>query len=198
MKKSVLFGIGLLASVVTGAQESSSISVWEGDSVAGTYNLYNIDSLTFHKSAGTMKVWPKGAAAKEYSQADLDSITLFTPEVVTTNVKSFDELEAAFDLVDIPTDGYKSRVKGNLNPLMSHAFGADPFAMVYGDRIYVYMSDDHKTYNADGSLKEGDYSDIKNIDYLLGDSKILKKEFIRLHSGHQDVNLRFIQQIIRK
>lgn len=169
MKKSILFGIGLLASVVVGAQESSSISVWEGDSVAGTYNLYNIDSLTFHKNAGTMKVWPKDAAAKEYSQADLDSITLFTPEVVTTNVKSFDELDAAFELVDIPTDGYKSRVKGNLNPLMSHAFGADPFAMVYGDRIYVYMSDDHKTYNADGSLKEGDYSDIKNIRIISSD-----------------------------
>ena len=45
MKKSILFGIGLLASVVAGAQESSSISVWEGDSVTGTYNLYNIDSL---------------------------------------------------------------------------------------------------------------------------------------------------------
>ena len=167
MKKSILFGISLLASVVAGAQESSSISVWEGDSVAGTYNLYNIDSLTFHKSAGTMKVWSKDAAAKEYSQADLDSITLFTPNVESTNEKSYEELNTLFKSVKIPAEGYKKR--GNLNPLMSHVFGADPFAMVYGDRIYVYMSDDHKTYNSDGSLKEGDYSDIKNIRIISSD-----------------------------
>lgn len=168
MKKSILFGIGLLASVVAGAQESSSISVWEGDSVAGTYNLYNIDSLTFHKNAGTMKVWPKDAAAKEYSQADLDSITLFTPNVESTNEKSYEELNTLFKSVKIPSEGYKKR--GNLNPLMSHVFGADPFAMVYGDRIYVYMSDDHKTYESDGvTLKEGDYSDIRNIRIISSD-----------------------------
>lgn len=169
MKKSIILGAGLLVSLVAVAQESSSISVWNGDSVAGSYNLYNIDSLTFHKDAETMKVWAIDAEADEYSQKDIDSITLFTPVVNSTNVRSYEELSAEFAKVTVPADGYKSRAKGNLNPLMSHAFGADPFAMVYEDRIYVYMSDDHKTYNADGTLKEGDYSDIRNIRIISSD-----------------------------
>lgn len=169
MKKSILSCFVLLASIVAGAQESSSISVWEGDSLTDTYNLYNIDSLTFYKSAGTMKVWSKGIEPKEYSQKEVDSITLFTPIVENTNTMQYEEHKAIFESVDIETDGYKSRVKENLNPLMSHAFGADPFAMVYDGRIYVYMSDDHKTYNADGTLKEGDYSDIKNIRIISSD-----------------------------
>lgn len=169
MKRVLLSVVGLISLGMVCAQESTSISVWEGDSLAGTYNLYNVDSLTFHKNVGTMKVWEKNAKAVEYSQSEVDSITLFSPKIENTNKLSYEELDAIFDPIEIPTDGYKSRVKSNFNPLMSHAFGADPFAMVYDGRIYVYMSDDHKTYNSDGSLKEGDYSDIKNIRIISSD-----------------------------
>ncbi|MFI5360278.1 MAG: hypothetical protein ACHQYO_09560, partial [Halanaerobiales bacterium] len=30
----------------------------------------------------------------------------------------------------------------NHNPIMTHRFGADPYALVYKDRVYVYMTHD--------------------------------------------------------
>ena len=107
MKRVLLSVVGLISLGMVCAQESTSISVWEGDSLAGTYNLYNVDSLTFHKNVGTMKVWEKNAKAVEYSQSEVDSITLFSPKIENTNKLSYEELDAIFDPIEIPTDGYK-------------------------------------------------------------------------------------------
>jgi arabinoxylan arabinofuranohydrolase len=41
---------------------------------------------------------------------------------------------------------------GNRNPVMSQWFGADPWALVYKDRIYLYLSDDH--YPGYGNLAD--------------------------------------------
>jgi arabinoxylan arabinofuranohydrolase len=47
---------------------------------------------------------------------------------------------ALFDGVTLKTS-YKKY--GNHNPVMSQWFGADPWGLVYGDRVYLYLSDDH-------------------------------------------------------
>ncbi len=52
---------------------------------------------------------------------------------------------------------------GYHNPLMSQRFGADPFAMVYGDRVYVYMTNDIMEYDEAGNPKENSYSKIDTI-----------------------------------
>lgn len=49
------------------------------------------------------------------------------------------------------------------NPLMTQRFGADPYAMVYEDTLYIYMTADEPEYNADGSLGTNTYSKIKSI-----------------------------------
>lgn len=58
------------------------------------------------------------------------------------------------------------------NPIMTQRFGADPFAMVYGDRVYFYMTQDAFMYNADGTVKENDYSNINTISVVSTDDMI--------------------------
>ncbi|TCW61839.1 glycoside hydrolase family 43 protein [Treponema sp. J25] len=62
----------------------------------------------------------------------------------------------------IPTEGV-AKVPGNGNPLISHKFGADPWALVYHNRVYIYLTSDVLEYANDGSVKENSYSKITTI-----------------------------------
>ena len=50
---------------------------------------------------------------------------------------------------------------------MGHKFGADPFGMVDGDRVYVYMTDDHIYKSSNGQpVGDSDYSDCKKVSVI--------------------------------
>ena len=49
------------------------------------------------------------------------------------------EMEKIFESV-LPEKAYKEI--GNHNPVMTQRFGADPYAMVYDGRVYLYMTCD--------------------------------------------------------
>lgn len=59
------------------------------------------------------------------------------------------------------TKNYK--IKGNTNPIMTQSYGADPFALVYEDTVYIYMTQDAYEYDAGGNIKENSYSKINTI-----------------------------------
>ncbi|MHA6529355.1 carbohydrate-binding protein [Paenibacillus sp. BAC0078] len=59
-----------------------------------------------------------------------------------------------------------AKLPGNSNPLMDHKLGADPFALVYNGRVYVYMSSDAYVYNSDGSIKDNDFSALNKINVI--------------------------------
>ena len=52
------------------------------------------------------------------------------------------------------------------NPLMTQRFGADPYAMVYGDRVYFYMTADAFEYDAGGNIVENTYGKIHSINVI--------------------------------
>ncbi len=52
------------------------------------------------------------------------------------------------------------------NPVMVQRFGADPYALVYDGRVYIYMTGDKPSYNADGSIKENTYGNINTINVV--------------------------------
>ena len=49
------------------------------------------------------------------------------------------------------------------NPVMVQRFGADPWAMVYQDRVYLYMTGDEPMIGADGKPRTNDYSNITTL-----------------------------------
>ena len=61
------------------------------------------------------------------------------------------------------------KVPPNGNPLVSHRFGADPFALVFGDRVYLYMTNDALEYDADGNVKDNTYGNINKISVISSD-----------------------------
>ncbi len=70
--------------------------------------------------------------------------------------KLFENLEA--------TESFKGL--GDANPCMTQRFGADPYAMVYQDRVYLYMTGDTFEYDTDGNVKENTYSKIDSIQVI--------------------------------
>lgn len=64
----------------------------------------------------------------------------------------------------ILTEGYKKAAQ--TNPLMTQRFGADPYAMVYEDRVYFYMTADAPEYDEAGNITENTYSKIRSINVI--------------------------------
>ncbi|MBR3742426.1 MAG: endo-1,4-beta-xylanase [Clostridia bacterium] len=58
------------------------------------------------------------------------------------------------------------------NPVMVQRFGADPWAMIYGDRVYLYMTGDEPMMTMDGKPKTNDYSNITTLRVLSSDDLV--------------------------
>ena len=73
---------------------------------------------------------------------------------------------------------YTKSDKGILdtNPVMTQRFGADPYAMVYGDRVYLYMTADALERDADGQVTENTYSKIRSINVISTDDMVRSEE----------------------
>lgn len=51
-------------------------------------------------------------------------------------------------------------------PVMTQRLGADPFALVYNDRVYLYMTADVLEYGADGKVKANSYAKINTLNVV--------------------------------
>ncbi|MGO4376160.1 carbohydrate-binding protein, partial [Paenibacillus sp. MCAF20] len=51
----------------------------------------------------------------------------------------------------------------NGNPIVSHKFGADPYAIVYNDRVYIYSTYDVLEYDEAGEVKDNTYGSINRL-----------------------------------
>lgn len=58
------------------------------------------------------------------------------------------------------------------NPVMTQSYSADPYAMYYDGRIYLYMTADKTMYEADGSIKKNNYSNINTIHVVSSDDLV--------------------------
>lgn len=55
---------------------------------------------------------------------------------------------------------------GFKNPLMTQRLGADPYAIVYNDRVYIYMTGDVLEYDSDGKALNNSYSKINTLNVI--------------------------------
>jgi arabinoxylan arabinofuranohydrolase len=76
------------------------------------------------------------------------------------NMKVREDLEKLFENIKY-TKPYKENGYGN--PLITHSYGADPYAMVYNDRVYVYMTHDEYMYDAKGEISTNTYANIRSL-----------------------------------
>ncbi|MCL2078258.1 MAG: family 43 glycosylhydrolase [Oscillospiraceae bacterium] len=62
--------------------------------------------------------------------------------------------------------GAAAKLPGYANPLVSHKFGADPWALEYDGRLYLYLTGDTSEYNEYGRLIENTYHKINTINVI--------------------------------
>lgn len=55
---------------------------------------------------------------------------------------------------------------GYKNPIMTHRLGADPYAIVYKDRVYIYMTGDVVEYNSEGTAIDNTYRLINTLNIV--------------------------------
>ena len=69
-------------------------------------------------------------------------------------------LAALFNTISLATP-FKAYNHGN--PITTQNFGADPYAIVYDERVYIYMTGDTPSYNQQGQPLRNTYDDITTI-----------------------------------
>ena len=74
-----------------------------------------------------------------------------------------EDLSKYFEGISL-TESHKNA--GMNNPLMTQRFGADPYVISYGGRVYVYTTGDVAEYNSDGSVKDNSYSKIQTLNVI--------------------------------
>lgn len=62
--------------------------------------------------------------------------------------------------------GAVAKVPGYANPLISHKYGADPWALEHGGRLYLYLTGDVYEYDDYGRLMENTYVKINTISVI--------------------------------
>ena len=90
-----------------------------------------------------------------------------TSETTNTNIAT----TATTNSITTSTNSL-AKVPGYSNPLMTQKFGADPYAMVYNDRVYLYMSSDAFEYDSSGNVINNSYSYIKTITCISSDDMV--------------------------
>lgn len=78
----------------------------------------------------------------------------------TQNEDTQEDLSRYFKNIELATS-YKGVL--NNNPVMTQRFGADPYALVYDDTVYLYMTGDVFEYDAEGNVKSNSYGKVESI-----------------------------------
>ncbi|MBP2629636.1 MAG: arabinoxylan arabinofuranohydrolase [Firmicutes bacterium] len=65
-----------------------------------------------------------------------------------------------------------AKIPGYSNPLITNKFGADPYAIVYNRRVYVYMTSDELEYDNKGNVIDNTFSKIKKITVISSDDMV--------------------------
>ncbi|WP_372662519.1 glycoside hydrolase family 43 protein [Cohnella sp.] len=104
----------------------------------------------------------------ERSQTNKEEITMNHFENTDNPTVTAEASEA----VTTPPATAVGKLPPNGNPLVSHKFGADPYALVYGDRVYLYMTNDVLEYDADGNVKDNTYGNINKISVISSDDLV--------------------------
>ncbi|WP_317618339.1 glycoside hydrolase family 43 protein [Paenibacillus sp. PL91] len=86
-------------------------------------------------------------------------------EIVESDHKSkaYDVSGASSAMSYEPPASAIGKLPQNGNPIVSHKFGADPYAIVYNDRVYIYSTYDVLEYDEAGEVKDNTYGSINRL-----------------------------------
>lgn len=115
------------------------------------------------KDANTMKSQDKESVGETKSADNKKDKIVQKSQVLKT------ELEAKFKGIKL-ADTLKD-IEFN-NPLMTQRFGADPYAIVYEGRVYIYMTNDVIEYDSDNNVINNGYGKINKLNVISSDDLV--------------------------
>ncbi len=119
----------------------------------------NVSFAAADKLFATIKLKVNGYVGKDQTQeikADYIKVDGGTSEYDVTGCA------APVLLKHVDTKAIAKKI-GYGNPIFTQAFGADPYAMEYDGRVYVYMTADDYEYDKDGNLLDNSFSKINTL-----------------------------------
>ncbi|MFC5529479.1 glycoside hydrolase family 43 protein [Cohnella yongneupensis] len=122
------------------------------------------------KELATITIRLNNELSKTYQEEI--KLSNFEIEYNGNNTAAYDVSGAAAKVNYTQPASAVGKLPPNGNPLVSHKFGADPYALVFGDRVYVYMTNDVLEYDADGNVKDNTYSNINKISVISSDDLV--------------------------
>lgn len=78
-------------------------------------------------------------------------------------VKEKGQEEGSAEQMEVTPKEPIGKIPPNNNPLLAYQFGADPYVLVYDDRVYLYNTYDQFEYDAEGNITENTYADINQL-----------------------------------
>lgn len=118
--------------------------------------------------AGAMFFCSACAVAQPESGKEQNEITQVQTQEETKETEDI-KMEKTIEEIAV-TEGYKGLE--DTNPIMTQRFGADPYAMVYKDRVYFYMTADEFEYDVTKEIKENTYGRIHRINVVSTDDMV--------------------------
>ena len=141
------------------------------------------DTLAFTKIAGTYVIPTSGIDLPNARVSIETSGTTVTPDIFfVDDISVFGQ--RAPNAPHPAGHAAPAKTVGKSNPLMDYEYGADPFAMEYDGRVYVYMTSDAyelgtdgKTkytyeYDGNGDIVDNSYGKIKTITVISSDDMV--------------------------
>lgn len=171
---------------VNGSNLEASVSIPEGFEVSGVdFNGANIIGETSYEANKNgqllLKVSGEQVAVKDSSKPfvtvkmkgtkDIAKNTVAKVKVDYVDVTGEDvaynvsKAEANITLTWFDKDSIGKKI-GTSNPLITQKYGADPYALVYNGRVYIYMTSDAYEYDAKGEIQTNSYSSIRTISVI--------------------------------
>lgn len=143
-------------------------SVWSFGNKEGEYFIdhNNLDSWVY-PNAFSDKITIDLTEQNPSGKADWLFLGTKDKDEVTFNIKSISFKLGAENLENVNTDGLTEAIKevGNNNPIAAQRFMADPYAIEYNGRVYVYGTNDSQSMRIgeDGKIPNNNYSNINTL-----------------------------------
>ncbi len=118
--------------------------------------------------------------------ASIEEVRQEPTEKMNDEVKeemSMDKIEAGLPEGEATAVG---KLPPNGNPLVAHKFGADPYVLVYKDRVYVYATYDQFEYDAEGNVKDNTYAKINKLSVISSDDLMNWTDHGAVHAAGPD------------
>ncbi|QKS46465.1 family 43 glycosylhydrolase [Paenibacillus cellulosilyticus] len=145
--------------------DGTKLRIYTSDGSALTY--VNRDASS---TLATISIKLKQELTKPMSE----EIKVQSAEVIHSDntTQLYDASGASAQIVYVPPAEAVGKTPPNGNPLVAHKFGADPYALVYNGRVYIYATNDVLQYDDAGKVKDNTYSDINKISVISSDDLV--------------------------